>query len=80
MSDLELIYLCAFRYALGRRTYIVEIVVDWLKNHHKDLSKTAKQLIIKEIESPLFSDWGHKCDKEKWMSFRDFLKQSLEKQ
>ena len=77
VSDLELIYLCAFRYALGRKTYIVSVVADWLKNHSDELSNTAKNLIIKEIENPLFG-LGHNCDEGKWRELKVYLKNKLE--
>ena len=47
MTNRELIYLCAFRYAIGRRTYIVGIVCEQLKKAR--LSKLAKKQIINEI-------------------------------
>lgn len=48
MTDEELIMFCAFRYALGRRTYIVEIVANYLQMNLKGAE--AKKAVIKEID------------------------------
>lgn len=82
MTDRELIWLCAFRYALGRRTYIVSVVCNWLKSHA--LSNWAKEIIIKEIEEAeeeskkdkpyYFKSLGDDCDKTRWLELKRFLR------
>lgn len=78
MSDKELIYLCAFRYALGRKTYIVSVITDWLKLHSNELCKQAKLNMIKEINNPLRGSLGDNCDKTKWFQLRDYFIKELE--
>jgi len=85
VTDKELIYLFSFRYALGRKTYAVSTVCDWLKSHKKELSKQAKELIIKEIEEAeeedkrmgakggFFKTLGDDCDKKRWLELKKVL-------
>lgn len=69
MTNKELVYLSAVRYALGRRSYIVRSVVDFLAS--QDLSQTLKDAIIKEIDT--CKDLGEDVDKRDWV----FLKEEL---
>jgi len=76
MNDTELIYICAFRYACGRRTYIVSTVIDFLRE--KKLSKRTKEIMIKEIterENDEFYNLGDEMDKREWLAFRTHLKE-----
>lgn len=77
MRDEELIYLCAFRYALGRRSYIVGVVTNFLRI--AKLSPQAKRLIIKEInEAQKYHRLGDKIDAENWQSLKwEFEEQLL---
>jgi len=45
-----LIAICAFRYALGRMTYVVDHVADWLIANRELLSAHDRALIVNEIE------------------------------
>jgi len=82
MTDKELIWLSAFRYALSRRTYIVSVVCDWLKSHK--LSTEATKLIIREIEEAeekekdvnkfYYKPLGDDCDKKRWLELKTFLR------
>lgn len=65
MSELEQIYCCALRYALGRQTYITSVVSDFLCNKMPELSVKCKSIMIKDIEE--CEDYGHDCDKKSWM-------------
>lgn len=70
MKNLEIIYLCALRYALGRKTYITGLVADFIIE--QELSKQCKKMMIKEIET--CKDKGHKVDKESWDKLLKHLK------
>lgn len=48
--DQEIVLSCAFRYALGRMTYVVSSVCSELKNNYHALSENTKQRISKEIQ------------------------------
>jgi hypothetical protein len=69
----DLIYFCAFRYALGRKTYIVSYVVSELKK--AKLSQQTKDQIVNEIS--LCTDLGMNCDRLEWLELRDRFEQEL---
>lgn len=65
-SELRSMLLCAFRYALGRRTYITSECHDWLVKYwdimaiyHKQIHDDIKHAIEHDIA-------GDKCDVESW--------------
>lgn len=63
----NLMVIAAFRYCLGRRTYIVSSCVDWLLFWWDDLDDVTKNLIVKEIQEALDRDWaGDDCDVDCW--------------
>ena len=65
--DDALVLLAAFRYALGRQTYIVDYVVDFIVNNWDELEASDRNLIIKEILDA--KDKGHigqDCDWKSW--------------
>lgn len=66
MSDYETMLICALRYALGRRTYIVGIVVDYIISEMPNLSEKCKRVMILDINNP-FGGYGDECDKKNWM-------------
>ncbi len=43
----------AFRYALGRRTYAVNDVVNAIKEHAKEIQPSTRELMVKEISDHL---------------------------
>lgn len=48
--DEEIVLSCAFRYALGRMTYVVSSVCSELKRNYPNLSDSFKSRISKEIQ------------------------------
>lgn len=69
--DKQLLYIAAFRYALGRPTYIVEVFVRILKDNKDELTEESKNLIIKEIAE--CKDLGMDCDAKAWRSLSEDL-------
>lgn len=69
ISNFELTLGCAFRYALGRRTYVVSHVVGEILNNWEELSKSFKERTVKEIieYKKDNGDLGHSCDEVEWM-------------
>ena len=64
-TDYELILLAAFRYALGRKTYIVGAVVDAI------LEKERSEFFIKTIQGEIWQaietgNAGMECDIRQW--------------
>jgi len=67
--DDTIILSCAFRYALGRRTYVVSTVVERLKRVWPQLREGDRKRFKEEIrEHERQFDLGHDCDKRDWYS------------
>lgn len=62
-----LILMCAFRYALGRRTYIVDVIANEIKSNWDEIPEYIRVLIHKEINEAMSGGYiGDDCDKETW--------------
>jgi hypothetical protein len=66
--DKELMLICAFRYALGRRTYIVSSIAQIIKNNWNNLPVERKEFFKNEIrEAIAHNDIGDPfIDKPTW--------------
>lgn len=63
----DLVIIAAFRYCLGRRSYIVSHMTDYLKNHWRTIDQKTKKLIFREIEEAISNGCaGDDCDMESW--------------
>ena len=65
-SDEELMYICAFRYAFGRRSCITEAVSSFLRTRVQRLSTGTLRILVRDLEMPAERYPGDKCDKESW--------------
>lgn len=75
-DNMELVYLAAFRYALGRMTYIVDSIIHELII--AELSDETKKLMVREIKEALAMDHtGAECDKKNWIRLKDKLVKEL---
>jgi hypothetical protein len=81
MTPEEQILICAVRYALGRMSYIVGVVCDYVKSKRNELSENCKNIIIKDIEESVeyYHRAGHtvemECDERYWINLLEILKQ-----
>lgn len=75
MTDYELILVSALRYALGRQTYIVEVVVNYIIGELPKLSQHCKNVMIRDIEEQERFGYGGECDKRDWMRLLDKLRE-----
>jgi hypothetical protein len=63
----NLMVLAAFRYCLGRRTYIVSDCVEWLLEWWDDIDETTQEFIVKEIQDAIAREAaGDECDVRCW--------------
>lgn len=70
----RLIAIAAFRYALGRASYIVSHVADWLIANRDQLSAHDRALIVREIdEAAMIGRLGHDCDIRDWERVREAM-------
>ena len=74
-DDLSVMLVCAVRYALGRRTYIVAWVCEFIRNNTDLLTERSKMAIIRDIEQQKDYGYGDECDKECWLALLDYLKE-----
>jgi hypothetical protein len=75
-SDQEQILHCAFRYALGRMTYIVGFVADAVIHAWPELSEQMRAMIVREIEEAISSGRGGMAmDQRQWQRVLDRAKQ-----
>ena len=62
----------AERYALGRRTYIVQWTCEFIKNNLHLITNKDKQVMIRDLENPI--SYGEQCDKVCWIQLLEILK------
>lgn len=68
----HLITLAIFRYALGRRSYVVSEITDWLKDNWEDIGPNTRKIILDEISDSLYlGSAGDPCDMKCWESVRE---------
>ena len=67
-DDPTLTMLCAFRYALGRRTYVTSCTVGDITKNWDELNKYHQSLIQREIDDykELHGNLGDSCDEQQW--------------
>jgi len=78
----HLMIIAAFRYCLGRMTYIVSECASWLIKTWPTLSQQTQNIIQRDIEEAFARDdedreagrdykaLGHDCDRAEWMRVR----------
>ena len=71
-DDLSMILVSAERYALGRRTYIVQWTCGFIENNLALLTEKDRQLMIRDLENPI--SYGDDCDKAEWLQLLAVLK------
>lgn len=74
ITNYEHVLISALRYALGRRTYIVEITCKYIEKRIPILSKECKNVMVEDIEDQEEFGYGDECDKEDWMRLLERLK------
>lgn len=73
-KDLNDILFCSFRYALGRRTYIVSEICRILIENKSELSPITRLKIIDEIHRALeTNNAGMDCDEKNWREVSEKL-------
>lgn len=58
---------CAFRYALGRRTYIVSTIAELIIKYKEKLDASAIEVITRDIKRAIqTNNYGMEMDKVEW--------------
>lgn len=80
-EDFDLVVIAAFRYALGRRTYIVPAVCNFIKANNKHIPNRVKEIIISEITDAEYHKYGMSLgddiDAKEWLSLELFLENDI---
>ena len=70
--------IAAFRYALGRKTYIVDHVASWIEAHAGQSRESDARLIIREIdEQARLGSLGMDMDEKRWRCVQARLRATL---
>lgn len=80
LTNDEHILICAVRYALGRMSYMVSIVCEYVASKHRELSPECLNIIIRDIEEEIEiyhnigRTCGMECDERTWLRLLETLK------
>lgn len=80
MAPEEQILICAVRYTLGRMSYIVGVVCDYVYFKRKTLSRECINIIIRDIEEEMERYHGSgallgmECDERTWSRLLEALR------
>ena len=72
-EDLSAMLLSAERYALGRRTYIVDWTCEFIRNNLHLILEKDKKVMIRDIKQQEEYGYGDECDKEDWLRLLKIL-------
>ena len=81
MTHEEQIIICAVRYTLGRMSYIVGVVCEYVALKNSELSEHCIAIIIRAIREELqrYHDIGQalgmECDEGNWISLLEILEE-----
>lgn len=77
MTDYEHMIISAERYALGRKTYIVELTVNYILQEIEEdkLSDSCLDIIRKDINST--KNLAMECDKKLWIKLLDRIEEVI---
>lgn len=78
--DTGFIVLSAVRYAMGRRTYAVGLIIDWVKEFWDKLTPNDKTCIARDVREFVCSDRskGDDCDKKDWEAFHLWMRDEID--
>ena len=74
-DDLSMILVSAERYALGRKTYIVNWTCEFIENNLALLTDKDRQVMIRDLENPI--SYGDDCDENDWKRLLAKLKEKV---
>ena len=70
-TDTQLLYIAAFRYALGRSTYMVPAIAGAIRESRNLLTDETARLMAREIVE--CKNLGMECDARTWWDLAEFL-------
>lgn len=76
-SDISAMLISVVRYALGRKTYIVNWTCEFIANNQHLLLEKDKKVIIRDIKDQAEYGYGDKCDEEDWLRLLEILEKGI---
>lgn len=77
-NELQTLILCAVRYALGRKTYIVDDITRMLIKNPGIINDDTKAIICRDIDKAIeYNEAGMDMDKECWLHLKESLSNPL---
>lgn len=73
-SDLKDMIISALRYAIGRKTYIVNETCEFIKKHSELIDERVKKVMLKDLESTVDFYTIDDIDFAEFMKFAEWLK------
>lgn len=80
-TDFEILLISAFRYSLGRSSYVPSVIIDIIENNTKQVRESTLKLFINEIEERKrigLNSLGMSVDIESWLGLQEKLKECIE--
>lgn len=80
MTAEEQILICAVRYALGRQSYIVGVVADYVNGVKEQISDHCRDILVRDIQEEIefYHKMGTTCgmdiDERRWQNLLEALK------
>lgn len=73
-DEYDTLFFCAFRYALGRKTYITGVVSELIRDHLDLISTDFKVKAAADLDRAISSGFaGMQCDVAEWLKLRAML-------
>lgn len=76
-TDFEILLMSAFRYALGRSSYVPSVIIDIIENNKEQVRESTLKLFVDEIEERKrigLDSLGMSVDIESWLGLQERLK------
>lgn len=70
----SLMLICAFRYALGRHTYVTGAAEEWVREFWPKLQAGTRDCIVRDLKRHI-KDWGvsdDSCDMRGWKALLEW--------
>lgn len=80
-TDFEILLISAFRYSLGRSSYVPSVIIDIIENNKEQIRETTLGLFIREIEERkrLGPDsLGMSVENELWLDLQERLMEYID--
>ena len=92
-DDAHLAYMCMFRYAFGRMTYMPGVVIGIIMRNEKYLTdRTLNQLdrelseeaywyerVYKDKADKSSTNYGMECDRQAWLRFHSWVREQIKR-